>query len=561
MKKLLLVLFLSLFLVNQAFSSEEKKVIKVAISNQNFSNYDYKNIKLSSDMPIKIISISQNVAIEPIEENSVIDVVLNEELYEIYVNNELKYNNLKAPLIFSSNSELQVLELNRKGMPAKYKGMMEILNSKNKGYFNLINVIDMQNYLRGVVSNEMPASFGLEALKAQSVAARNYANNAQISPNYDVVDSTASQVYYGANSYQDISDMAVYQTHGIYALYNENPITALYFSTSPGITDDWDDVFGDGNYSGKHPYLKARYDYEEKPLKSEKDIEDFYTKKDNGFDTNSPKFRWEYEFMRAELEETLHNTLQQQSKAGFVTPIYDGTIKLEGIKEIKATKRTQSGKITEIEIIAKTGEYKVNTQLAIRRVFRKNNAMLPSSNFFVTASKKEELIEDEENKEEEKGVMKFFDFSSENKYPQSFNFIGGGFGHGVGMSQYGAYNLAKAGKKYSEILNHYYTDIKISTMPKIVSFNSYNSWQKTDFYFDKQTFEKAYLYINNQKGIHNFPFKINEYEFSDTQNIANKKVVKINITDYLKDGINTINFAPLTQDCCNRQLIYRVEFQ
>ena len=569
--KLLLVLFLSLFFIGSINAAEEKKVVRVAISNQNFSSYDHQNIKISSPNLIKIIDISQSNQIEPIQANSIIEVVFNNGLYNILINEVLKYENLQGPLLFSSNSDLEILELNRKGIPAKYKGMFEIRNNKTNTAFNLINIIDMQNYLRGVVANEMPESFGLEALKAQAVAARNYANNAQINPNYDVVDSTASQVYYGINSHKYIADLAVLQTQGIYALHNEEPITALYFSTSPGITDDWEDVFGTGIYSGKYPYLKARYDYDDKPLKSERDVEEFYSKKDNGFDVNSPKFRWEYEFDRVELEETLHNTLIQQSKAGLVEPYYDGNIKLEGLKEIKALKRTQSGKITELEIRAKTGEYKIKTQLGIRRVLKKNNSMLPSTNFFVEASKKEEKVEnievaisDEENLQEEKeerGFIRFFDFSSENKCPKSFKVIGGGFGHGVGMSQYGAFNLAKQGKKYPEILNHYYTDIKISTMPKVVSFNEYDSWEKTNFYFEPQTYEKAYLFINNQRGVSEFPFKINEFEFSETKDIANKKVIKINISEYLREGQNTVNFAPLSQKDRGKHIIYRVEFQ
>ena len=61
-----------------------------------------------------------------------------------------------------------------KGNPAKYKGMIEIRTSKSNNGFNIVNVLDIDNYLRGVVPNEMPVSFGLEALKAQAIAARNY---------------------------------------------------------------------------------------------------------------------------------------------------------------------------------------------------------------------------------------------------------------------------------------------------------------------------------------------------------------------------------------------------
>lgn len=556
--KLLLVLFLGLFFINNSLFAQEKQVIRVGISNQNFSTYDHQSVKISSTDFVKIVDMSQKTQIESVEANKIIEVQMNNSLFNIYIDNELKYQNLNGPLLFGSNKELEIVELDRKGKPAKYLGLLELRHSKNNIMFNVINVVDMQNYLRGVVSNEMPISFGLEALKAQSVAARNYAQNAQINPNYDVVDSTASQVYYGVNSYKDVADLAVFQTQGIYALYDEKPITALYFSTSTGITDDWEDIFGTGIYSGKHPYLKARYDLDNEPLKSERDVEKFLSQKDNGLDCNSPKFRWEYEFDRVELEEIMHSTLQQQSKLGFVTPNYDGDIKLEGLKEIKPLKRTPAGKITEIEIKSKTGDYKIKTQLAIRRVLKKNNAMMPSTAFFVEASKKEESLL---NEDEDSGIIKFFDSSSEGKYPKSFKIIGGGFGHGVGMSQYGASALAKLGKKYPEILKHYYSDIVISTMPKIVEVNEYNMNSKTEFYFEPETFKQAYLYINNTRGVKEFPFKINEIEFSETAHIANKKVVKINITEYLRQGINVIDFAPLGHDNKGKYIIYRVEFE
>ena len=553
-KGIITLLAITMFLFGTAFAQMEKNTVRVGISNQSFSQFDYQNIKLSSQNIIKVVDMSQNTQINDIEAGKIVEIQMINSLYTILIDGEKKYENLTGPLLFSSNAKLEIVELNRKGLPAKYDGMIEITKAKNEQKFNVINIVDLENYLRGVVPNEMPISFGLEALKAQAVAARNYVTNAKISPNYDVTDSTASQVYYGVNSYRDISDRAINETKGIYALYNEKPISALYFSTSPGITDDWDDVFGSEKSSGSYPYLKARYDKEnQKPLNSEDDVKKFYLSNDTGFDTNSPKFRWQYDFTRLELEDVLHNTLQQQSKAGLVEPKYDGDIKLEGLKEIKAKKRTQSGKIVELEIIAKSGTYKVKKELGIRKTIKKNNAILPSANFFVETQGKEKLTQDND---ENNGFFDSFDIE---KYPSTFKFIGGGFGHGVGMSQYGAYNLSKMGKKYTEILNHYYTDINISTILKTVFYNEYNVWYKTEFYFDKNTFNKAYLIIENSKNVSEFPFKINDYVFNDTKSITKDKLIKINITQYLKQGINVINFAPLTKENKGKIINYRVE--
>lgn len=550
----LIFLLLLLFLSNAVtMAQNEKTTVRVGLSNQNYSSQEFENANITSINIIKIIDMSQNMQLEEVEANKTITVLISDSKFTLEVDHNIVYENLKGPLLLSSNAELQLIDLKRKGTPAKYKGMLELRVSKNPERFNIVNIVDMKNYLRGVVPNEMPVSFGLEALKAQAVAARNYVSNASISPNYDVVDSTASQVYYGANSYNPLSDKAVETTSGIYALYNEKPISALYFSTSGGITDDWDDVFGSGTPTNAHPYLKARYDKKgQKPLKDDSDVVDFYSKKDNGLDTNSPKFRWCYEFSRNELENVLRTTLEQQSKLGLVSPKYDGDIPLEGLKELKALKRTQSGKVVELLVKAKSGEYTIKKELGIRRAIKKNNVMLPSANFFV------EAIGKETNEEDKNSILNFFEFDE--KYPASFKFTGGGFGHGVGMSQFGAYNLAKSGKKYPEILKYYYTNINIGTYPKTVLYNEYGVNYKTEFYYDKSSYNEVYLYISNKQGVSEFPFKVNDYEFLETKHISSNRLVKMNIAPYLKEGLNSITFLPLKRENKGKYVVYRVEF-
>ncbi len=557
--RLLLVVFLSLFLVNTSFALEEKTTVRVGISNQSFSTWDFQSVKLSSSNMIKIVDMSNSIDIEDISALSNVEVRMNLGLFNIYIDGLLKYKELTGPLVISSNADLELVELNRKGTPAKYKGMIELRAAKNPQKFNIINVVDLDSYLNGVVPNEMPVSFGLEALKAQAIAAKNYVTNAKISQNYDVVDSTASQVYYGSNSYRDISNQAIKETKGIYALYNDKPISALYYSTSSGISDDWDDVFNGGAKSSLHPYLKAKYETTTKPLVSEKDVREFLTGK-NGFDTNSPKHRWSYEWTRSELEGVLHNNLQQQSRLGLVEPKYDGDVKLSGLKEIKITKRTQSAKALEMLIVADSGEYKVKKEIAIRRVLKKNNAMLPSSTFFVEAIGEEELNQNTKTNTESFGAIKLFDKLFDEKYPKSFKVVGGGFGHGVGMSQFGAYNLAKNGKKYPEILKFYYTGISLSTIPKNVSHNNYDIKYATQFYFDSKAFKKAYIIIENKRGVVEFPFKINDYEFNETATISNNQLIKMDITQYLKQGVNTVLFPPLDSVYKNKYITFRIEF-
>ena len=120
--------------------------------------------------------------------------------------------------------------------------------------------------------------------------------------------------------------------------------------------------------------------------------------------------------------------------------------------------------------------------------------------------------------------------------------------------------MAKQGKKYPEILNHYYTDIELSTIPKTVYYNEYNVSYNSEFYYEPNIYEGVYLFINNNKNASEFNFKINDLEFNNTKEFANNKLIKINITQYLREGINTITFAPLTSQNKGKAITYQVEF-
>jgi stage II sporulation protein D len=122
--------------------------------------------------------------------------------------------------------------------------------------FALVNVVDMEGYLKGVVPREMPASWGDDApaaLVAQAVAARSYAL-ATMTPTatYDVFDDTRSQVYGGRSGEDPRTSRAVEATRGTVLTYDGEVITAFFFSTSGGRTENVENVF---RGSGPKPYL------------------------------------------------------------------------------------------------------------------------------------------------------------------------------------------------------------------------------------------------------------------------------------------------------------------
>ena len=254
----------------------------------------------------------------------------------------------------------------------------------------VIENVPIEEYVVGVVAGEMPVEFELEALKTQAVAARSYVMKQvekNIKKEYDVVDTVLNQVYLDRNHLTQVwkesytnninkIKLAVLSTKGEYISYDGKVAEALFFSTSPGITENSEDVF-----SSKVDYLRSV---------------------DSHWDEISPVFVTNTTFT---LEE-FYNLLGLD---------YNKNLNIE------ITDTTKTGRIKTIKINGKemTGSF-VCSKLKLR------------STYF-------EII-----KEDTKIIIK-------NK----------GYGHGVGMSQYGANGMAKEGYNYKDILKHYYTGIEI----------------------------------------------------------------------------------------------------
>jgi len=147
----------------------------------------------------------------------------------------------------------------------RYRGKVEIFPNA-QGRLTVVNTVELETYLRGVVPKEMGAwEFpNVEALKAQAVAARTYAvanRGKRGADGFDVSDTIADQVYGGRDGEQSLTDRAVQETTGIFATYGGKPIQALFMADCGGHTTDVAQVFG-----GNAPYLQAVPCYPAKPL-------------------------------------------------------------------------------------------------------------------------------------------------------------------------------------------------------------------------------------------------------------------------------------------------------
>ena len=501
-------------------NAPSSEVVRVGIGTQNFGTYQYKEITVFGTGDTQIYD--NRLLIGNYAPNQEIKISLKDGKFNIYAGGNMFPETVEGPVQITSNfGLLGVSGLKRAGRQALYHGAFELVKNNN-GTFNLVNMIEVEDYLKGVVPNEMPVHFGLEALKAQSVAARNYvlSPRTKSSPNYDVVDSVASQVYYGANSEKTLSNQAVEE--GIVAIYNWDLILAQYSSTAGGYTESYANAFSDPKTkefpSDDKPYLQARPDIiGQSPLNTEEAASQYYKSKPDAYDVRSPYFRWEREWSADELKKALEVTLAAQSSTGFVKPVFKKGDKLDDIQEIKVLRRGDSGKIIEMEIVTRSQTFKVFKELVVRRLMTKDGKALPSANVVF------------ENTRDENGNL------------VSVHAWGGGFGHGVGLSQYGAgFMGSEMHIPYDKILQHYYTGITLSTKPVIISAD--NSQQSvTQHFYAKNKYAK--IIVDNKFMVSKLIANINgkEFIFELEPNIL-KRNAEIDISKYITKGKNTVIF-------------------
>ena len=516
-----IIFILAGLIVSGSFVYAGGEIVRVGLTDNKFQNVLKQSVVLYGTEECNICDKITHKIITTVPADT--EIIVENQYSGINITINGHNGTIRDFVVVCPQGLLGIKDLKRKGKPALYHGALEVTKNKDGTGFYVINLVEIQEYLKGVVPNEMPVSFGLEALKAQAVAARNYvlSPRTQAYDEFNVVDSVASQVYFGANTEEDIATRAVMETDGIVALYNNEPILALYSSTAGGYTESYSNAFSDNKTkmfpSFTKPYLIAvpdKSDFE--PLNEEEKAKAFYTTKIPSFDIDSPYYRWKKEWTPSELEETLKSTLAAQAKTGFVFPMYTKGEELGKIKDIKVMSRGKSGKAIDVELMTTKGCYKISKELVIRRVFQKNGISLPSANI---------VFENE-----------FDNYGNLTKVVV----YGGGFGHGVGMSQFGAGYMAKRlNQPYYNILRHYYTDINLGTIPVTV----YGEEVKQTFW---APIGRAQIIVTNST-TPKIAVKINgkEHEFHVTKTIFQKEF-KIDISRHIEDGLNTIVFYPPT---------------
>ena len=253
----------------------------------------------------------------------------------------------------------------------------------------LINELDVEEYLKGVVPVEISPKWHPESLKVQAIIARTYVlyqRQVNLGKEYDVLATTADQVYGGRKKEHPAADQAVAETSGLVLTFEGELILSAYHSTSAGPTENASEAWG-----MELPYLKGV---------------------SCPFDQNSPYYQWSRSFLMDAVQESF-------SKAGYTV----GTI-----ASLTPFRWTEAGRIGRLRLLHSQGELILKAE-DLRRIL--GYTELPSTRFRIE------------------------------KIGREIQIRGNGYGHGVGLCQWGAKEMAEMGYSYDKILKYYYPGVRV----------------------------------------------------------------------------------------------------
>ncbi len=432
--------------------------IRIVIKTTGFESAYHEKVVLSCDTDVEWSSGEKSGIIEAGEKVSI------DEKCEMFGQARITLR----PVALSAKVKLHSVERNQ-GTPA-YRGVMEV--EKTSDGLVVINELSLDEYLYSVVPSEMPASYPLEALKAQAVSARTYAYAHMLSSRLQrygahVDDSAAFQVYNNIME-NEMTTRAVRDTEGIIVAQNKQPVTTYFYSTSCGYGTDLTAWMVEND-----DYLQMRKigDGEALDLTDEEVFADYIKKWDDScYEVTETYFRWKYETIVD--EELLLANLQKRYVANpdrVLTKTPKGYISKEikkfgELQNIIIEKRAPGGVVTQILLVGSQATLRIMSEINVRYIlagentqlwhgeeYKKEgtaNGMLPSAFLMVEAE-----YEPSEIEENEKKIV-------------SYRVYGGGFGHGIGMSQNGAKQMAKRDMTYDEILKFFYADTELLEMKK-----------------------------------------------------------------------------------------------
>lgn len=363
----------------------------------------------------------------------------NGEELQIDDSSEYLKNERMVFIPVSENAHMEIMSIERSCGTPSYAGNIEIF--KETGGLVLVNEVDLETYLCGVVPSEMPASYEAEALKAQAVCARSYAYRQILLNGYaaygaHVDDSVSYQVYNNLKEDEKVTN-AVRDTAGKVLMFQNEVAVTYYFSTSCGYTTN-ETIWENGSLENHYISGKLLNDSKQQlDLTDEQAFRTFILGEEHStYDSDEAWYRWEVTVPVEQMTENIHSIQE-----------------IGVVKDIQVIERNEGGVAQKVLVVGEKDSIEVSYEYAIRAALNgqgqpihrthgkdaTGGSMLPSG-FFV--------IDRVENEGKVTG----------------FRIRGGGFGHGAGMSQNGANQMAKSGKSFKEILELFYEGTQLTDL-------------------------------------------------------------------------------------------------
>ncbi|MFZ5650797.1 MAG: SpoIID/LytB domain-containing protein [Bacillota bacterium] len=300
--------------------------------------------------------------------------------------------------------DLNMVGLSLGDRTQNYRGEVEF-RLLPKG-ITVVNELPMEEYLYGVLPREMPAFWPIEAQKAQAVAARSYAVaqlGAYRNYGFDLLATQMSQMYGGYDAEHPNSTRAVNETRGQVVLCRTKPINAFFHSSSGGYIDDSRDVWVEAL-----EYIKGKAD---------------------PYDRNEVHYNWMVAYSQEQLVKQLTDRKGYYNMPGEPEKVFSRVDDIEILEKTSTGARVKKIRITGLGADKKPLAVEVSNADAVRVVLGLKSALF--------SMKKE---------------------TGADKKLNRVTITGSGYGHGLGMSQYGAYGMAGKGYNYQDILKYYYSN-------------------------------------------------------------------------------------------------------
>jgi stage II sporulation protein D len=475
--------------------------------------------------------------------------VTHDGMFYVVTQDGMPVGTYDGPVLFRPTSRanlFQIENLRRTFSGSKvplYRGAVEIARgpvtaSQPTPRVNLVNIVEVEDYVPGVVANESIASFHVEALKAQAVAARGYAvanigNYVARGYPFDIVDSSSSQVYRGVISEHVNAVRAASETRGLVASHNGRIIGALYSSSFGGHSEDSEWIFTSAPPStAVTPYLRGIYDGDgiAPNFTDETGIDLFWKTQvqpdlfdDCSRQTPRNSFsRWRIVLPAQTIKERLGAAVRiSGTNAGVITNV-------EVISRMAASARIAIARIT-----LTTGLYEVRGWDNLRAVLGRTAVSSPrpcggstAANFTLNNPGALEILKNPDGTVRE--VVSY----------------GGGWGHNLGMSQYGSNGRGHVGQTFIQILQAYYTGVDIGSIPIDIGRQPGTGAPTLRQAFIAPTGQGT-LQIRSQD-LRGLRVHINDlHDLSFDAATLSDPFVEVDISAYLVPGSNVIQYNPV----------------